>query len=190
MKKFIILILAGLLLFATTDCFARGGFGGGGRGGFSSGRSYSSGGSYSSRSYNNTTRVYHYGGGYVHPGMMYGGMGMGYGYSNGLMTGLIIGDMMHPQGTTVYSGGGYGGQALLYPNGAVVDSTGHQVGTYMNGQFMPVQNGQMMAQPVPVDAMQQSPQDSGTSFGEAFMTAGGIIICLILLAFFISLFFV
>ena len=85
-------------------------------------------------------------------GMMYGGMGMGYGYSNGLLTGLIIGNMMHPHNTVVYAGGGsYNNNALLYPDGRVVNQQGYQVGTYANGQFTPV-NGGMVAQQAPSDA--------------------------------------
>jgi hypothetical protein len=97
-------------------------------------------------------------------------MGMGYGYSNGLLTGLIIGDMMHPTGTTVYNGGGYSGQALLYPNGQVVNQNGQLVGNYANGQFSPVDNGPIVAQAVPADANQQPApvvvQQQGTSGGE------------------------
>ena len=93
-----------------------------------------------------------YGGGYYHSyyhPMMYPGFGMGgYGYSNGILTGLIIGNLMHPQGTVVYQGGGYNGNALLYPNGMVVDQNGYQVGTYANNQFTAVQGG-MVAQPAP-----------------------------------------
>ena len=108
----------------------------------------------------------------------YGGWGMGYGYNNGLMTGIIIGNMMHPNNTVVYNGGGYGGNAVLYPNGAVVNPQGYQVGTYQNGQFIPMQNGPMVAQQAPADAFadqaQQSPspqpvsQSSHWSFGEVF----------------------
>lgn len=114
---------------------------------------------------------------------------MGYGYSNGMITGLIIGNMMHPQGTVIYNGGGIGGQALLYPNGAVVDSTGHEVGTYINGQFAPIQNGAMMAQTVPGDAQQQQTEtnNNDTGFLESFLTAIGVVIGAILL---IILFFV
>jgi hypothetical protein len=93
------------------------------------------------------------GGGYAGAPMMYGGMGMGFGYSNGLLTGLIIGNMMHPHNTVVYSGGGYNGNALLYPDGRVVNQQGYQVGTYANGQFSPV-NGGMVAQQAPADAVQ------------------------------------
>lgn len=82
---------------------------------------------------------------------------MGYGYSNGIITGLILGNLMHPQGTTVYGGGGYqGGSALLYPDGRVVDQNGYQVGTYINGQFTAVQGG-MVAQPAPAPVSQPVP---------------------------------
>ena len=77
---------------------------------------------------------------------------MGYGYySNGLLEGIIIGNMMHPAGTTMYTGGGYNGQALLYPNGQVVDSNGYQVGTYQNNQFVPMCNGPLLSQPAPIN---------------------------------------
>jgi hypothetical protein len=92
------------------------------------------------------------GGGYAGSPMMYGGMGMGFGYSNGLLTGLIIGNMMHPHNTVVYSGGGYNGNALLYPDGRVVNQQGYQVGTYQDGQFNAV-NGGMVAQAAPADAL-------------------------------------
>jgi len=89
-------------------------------------------------------------------GMMYGGMGMGYGYSNGLLTGMIIGNMMHPHNTVIYAGGGsYNNNALLYPDGRVVNQQGYQVGTYNNGQFNAV-NGGMVAQNAPSDAYQSS----------------------------------
>ena len=91
---------------------------------------------------------------YVGGGYMYGGMGMGYSYSNGLLTGMIIGNMMHPHNTVIYAGGGsYNNNALLYPDGRVVNQQGYQVGTYQNGQFTPV-NGGMVAQAVPADAGQ------------------------------------
>jgi hypothetical protein len=51
---------------------------------------------------------------------MYPGFGMGYGYCNGLIEGLIIGELMHSAGTVAYSGGGYNGNALLYYPGAEV----------------------------------------------------------------------
>jgi hypothetical protein len=89
--------------------------------------------------------------------MMYGGMGMGFGYSNGILTGLLIGSMLHPHNTVVYAGGGsYNNNALLYPDGRVVNQQGYQVGTYNNGQFNAVQNGAMVAQNAPADAYQSS----------------------------------
>jgi hypothetical protein len=45
--------------------------------------------------------------------------------------------------------------ASLYPNGQVVNQNGYVVGTYVNGQFTPVDNGQMVAQAVPSDAGEQ-----------------------------------
>lgn len=93
-----------------------------------------------------------YSGRNVSPGGMYGGWGMGYGYSNGLLTGLIIGNMMHPHGSIMYAGPGvYANNALLYPNGQVVNQQGVLVGTYVNGVFSPVTNGQVVAQAVPQD---------------------------------------
>lgn len=81
-------------------------------------------------------------------------MGVGYGYSNGLVTGLLIGNMMHPHNTVVYSGGGaHNNNALLYPDGRVVNQNGQQVGTYQNGQFTEMQNGPVVAQPIPQDAL-------------------------------------
>lgn len=88
--------------------------------------------------------------------MAYGGLGMGYGYSNGLLTGMILGNMMHPHNTVVYTGGGaHSNNALLYPDGRVVSQSGQQVGTYQNGTFTPISNGPIVAQPVPADAIQQ-----------------------------------
>lgn len=164
-----------LLMSISLAAESKGGFssgGGGGRsGGFSSsGRSssYSSArpSSYSSpsrqtasisrsttvsRSY--SSRV-NYGGGH-----MYGGFGMGYGYSNGLLTGMIIANMMHPYGTMMYSGPGqYGNNALLYPDGRVVNQQGYLVGNYQNGQFTAIQNGGLIAQQIPQDAFQAQPQ--------------------------------
>lgn len=141
------------------------------------------------RSY--SSRV-NYGGG-VH----YGGFGYGYPYMgmNGLVTGMIIGSMMHPHNTVVYSGpGNYGGNALLYPDGRVVNNQGYQVGTYQNGQYTPVENGGMVAQQVPQDAYSQQPQQvaqpvitpkQGPSFGEIFLSVLlGFGIIAILVAFF------
>jgi hypothetical protein len=93
---------------------------------------------------------YHYGYGIGwHPYMFGGPWGMGYMYSDGLMEGIIIGSLMHPAGTVVYNGPGYGQSALLYPDGAVVNQQGYQVGTYANGQFAPMTNGPMLAQAAP-----------------------------------------
>lgn len=175
MKKLLWVSLLGLFL-VTSQALAKGGAssgghssGGGGhasfssasRGGFSSSRSVASpSSSYnrpsvsSTRTTTTTTRTYR--SNYVSPGGYYGGMGMGYGYSNGLLTGLIIADLMHPQGTTVYTGGGYNGNALLYPDGRVVNQQGYQVGQYSNGQYTPVDGG-FVAQPVPQDAGVQQP---------------------------------
>ena len=81
---------------------------------------------------------------------------MGYGYNNGLLTGMILGNMMHPHNTVVYTGGGqYSNNALLYPDGRVVSQSGQQVGVYQNGAFTPISNGPIVAQPVPADAIQQ-----------------------------------
>lgn len=122
---------------------------------------------------------------FVGGGMMYGGMGMGFGYTNGLLTGLIIANMMHPHNTVVYNGGGqYSNNALLYPDGSVVNKQGYLVGNYVDGQFKSVSNGPMMAKPVPADAngepiaQTQSPQQvaqpviihrSGPSAGEVIL---------------------
>jgi hypothetical protein len=95
----------------------------------------------------------------VGPGVSYGGMGMGYGYygTSGLLTGLIIGSMMHPHGTTVYTGSG-AHNALQYPNGQIVDQNGKLIGTSHNGTFVPVTNGPIVAQQAPTDAHQQPTQ--------------------------------
>jgi len=85
---------------------------------------------------------------------------MGYGYSNGLVTGMILGNMMHPHNTVVYSGGGaHSNNALLYPDGRVVNQNGQQVGTYQNGQFTEMQNGPMVAQPIPKDALKPAEKE-------------------------------
>jgi len=105
-----------------------------------------------------TTLTRTYSSRYVSPGGYYGGWGMGYHYSNGLMTGLIIGSMMHPYGTIMYTGPGmYYNNAVLYPDGRVVNQNGYLVGTYAGGQFNPIQNGPMVAQPAPADAGAQQP---------------------------------
>lgn len=87
-------------------------------------------------------------------------MGTGYGYSNGLVTGMILGNMMHPTNTVVYAGGGaHNNNALLYPDGRVVNQNGQQIGTYQNGQFTEMQNGPIVAQPVPQDALQPAEKE-------------------------------
>ncbi len=83
--------------------------------------------------------------------MAYGGLGMGYGYSNGMLTGLLIGNMMHPHNTVVYSGPHSTGSTLLYPDGKVVNGNGQQVGTYDGQTFSPMQNGPIVAQQLPAD---------------------------------------
>lgn len=141
---------------------ARGGFSsGGGRGGFSGGGRSVSAPSVSrapsvsapSRSSTTTTTTRTYRSTYLSsPPVMYGGMGMGYGYSNGMLTGLIIGNMMHPHNTVVYAGpGSHSNNALLYPDGRVVNQHGQQVGTYTGGSFTPLENGPVVAQPLPAD---------------------------------------
>jgi hypothetical protein len=96
---------------------------------------------------------YRYNSPYVGGGMMYGGWGMGYGYTNGLLTGMIIANMMHPYNTVMYTGGGqYSNNALLYPDGSVVNKQGYLVGNYVDGQFNSVSNGPMVAKSVPADA--------------------------------------
>jgi hypothetical protein len=122
-----------------------------------------------------TTTTRTAGGGYVGGGMYYGGMGMGYGYSNGLLTGLIIGNMMHPHNTVVYTGGGqYNNNALLYPDGRVVNQQGYQVGVYQNGQFTAM-NGGMVAQQAPADAMGHTPQVAQPVVINTGPTAGDIV---------------
>lgn len=158
---------------------ARGGFSGGSvssgsRGGFSSSPSVSAPsnrGSFSSapaatapRTTTTTTTTtrsssYHYSSPYVSSYGMYGGFGMAYGYNNGLLTGLIIGGMMHPHHTVVYTGPGvHANNALLYPDGRVVNQSGVLIGTYQNGQFTSIENGGVVAQQVPHDAGQQQAQ--------------------------------
>ena len=205
------LSLAAILSLAlATDGQARGGFSsGGGRGGFSSSRSFSSPSrSYSSRSYSapsrtvtttTTRRLGYYGGGYGYGGhygyggyygyhpMFYPGFGMGYGYSNGLVEGLIIGNLMHPQGTVAYNGGGYDGQALLYPDGRVVNQQGYQVGNYANGQFT-AQMGGMAAQPAPAQAAPSEPvvvENPGPTVGEII---GALVICVLLVLILFAIF--
>lgn len=200
MKKILsaLLVLCLCQCVFTPDSFAKGGFSSGGSrsSGFSSSRSYSSGSSrsYSSpRSTTTVTRNYSSGGGfrgyggmgYYHPMMMYPGFGMGYGYSNGLIEGLIIGSLMHPTGTTAYSGGGYSGQALLYPDGRVVDQNGYQVGTYINGQFAAVQNGQLIAQQAPQPPTQPVVVQNNSDAG--WWVLGIILVGILLIFFFAAL---
>lgn len=92
-----------------------------------------------------TTTTRAYSGGNVNYGP---GYAPGYYHNDGLLTGLIIGNMMHPHNTVVYSGPGPQG-ALLYPDGRVVNQQGQQIGTYQNGQYADVQNGAIVAQPAP-----------------------------------------
>ena len=76
------------------------------------------------------------------------------------MTGLLIGNMMHPHNTVVYSGGGaYNNNALLYPDGRVVNQNGQQIGTYQNGQFTEMQNGPVVAQKIPQDALKPAEKE-------------------------------
>jgi hypothetical protein len=104
-----------------------------------------------------------YGGRYVSPGGYYGGWGMGYGYNNGLLTGIIIANMMHPYGTVMYAGPGmYSNNAVLYTDGRVVNQQGVLVGYYQNGVFTPVANGSVVAQQVPADAMGNGTYQSST----------------------------
>lgn len=117
----------------------------------------------------------------------YGGLGMGYGYSNGLVTGMILGNMMHPNNTVVYAGSGmYNNNALLYPDGRVVNANGQQVGTYQNGQFVAIQNGPIVAQPIPQDALK--PAEKETSVGEWLAIFFLIIAAIFLIAILIGLF--
>jgi hypothetical protein len=120
---------------------------------------------------------------------MYGGMGMGYGYSNGLLTGLIIGNMMHPHNTVVYTGGGYSGNALLYPDGRVVNQQGYQVGVYQNGQFTAM-NGGMVAQPAPADALNHAPQVAQPVIIQKTGPSAADIVAMVLLGFVIVILFI
>lgn len=192
MKKLIVAIVCALLVgvaFAKGGSSSGGHGGGGGRGGSVSSSSAGKGGFSSSAGAPNsrpatasaprtttttttTTRSSTYNSSYVGGGMMYGGLGMGYGYTNGMLTGLIIGNMMHPHNTVVYNGGGaYNNNALLYPNGQVVSKSGQLVGTYENGVFNPISNGPIVAQSVPTDAMAPQPVviQKDTTVGEVFL---------------------
>jgi len=218
MKKTLLAVMLGIALCGAVD--AKPGMGGGrsgfsgGRGSFSSAPAPSRGsfsapaaapsqkGSFSApaRTSTTTTRTTTvnrtYSSRYVSGGGYYGGWGMGYHYNNGLMTGLIIGSMMHPYGTVMYTGPGmYYNNAVLYPNGQVVNQDGYLVGTYAGGQFNPVQNGPMVAQPAPADAgaqpVQQQPAqqpqvvyvERGPSPGEILgYVMAGILILILLIA--------
>ena len=148
-----------------------------------------------------TNRSYSYNSPYVGGGMMYGGLGMGFGYTNGLLTGLIIGNMMHPHNTVVYTGQGggsaYNNNALLYPDGSVVNKQGYLVGNYVDGVFTPVQNGAMVAKPVPADANgtpieQVQPQQVAKPviIQNPGPTAGEIVLYVILTVGIVILFFI
>lgn len=219
MKRLISVLVLSLALANVAD--ARGGMSsGGGRGGFSSGgRSISSApaprpsvapapaaprapaaapapaaprSTTTTTTSTTTTRTRTAGGGYIGGPVMYGGFGMGYGYSNGLLTGLIIGNMMHPHNTVVYTGGGqYNNNALLYPDGRVVNQQGYQVGMYQNGVFTPV-NGGMVAQPAPADAVQSAPQVIQQPTPVVIKTgpSAGEIVAMVILGFFAVILFV
>lgn len=135
-----------------------------------------------------TTTTHSYRSQYVSPGPMYGGWGMGYGYNNGLLTGMIIGNMMHPHNTVMYVGPGtYSNNALLYPDGRVVNQQGYHVGNYVNGVFTPVTGGAMVAQAVPADAGAQQVaqpvviQKAGLSVGEVVGIVFLVLACVFLL---------
>ena len=205
MKKFLSVLAISMMLIANVADAKGGGSSGGGHGGGGGGRA---GGGFSSSAgrpnsvatapsrpstpaaapqtrtttTTSTTTTRTAGGGYVGGGMYYGGMGMGYGYSNGLLTGLIIGNMMHPHNTVVYTGGGqYNNNALLYPDGRVVNQQGYQVGVYQNGVFTPM-NGGMVAQQAPADALGHAPQVAQPVVINTGPTAGDIV-AMVLLGF-------
>ena len=168
MKRLIKFIICSLLVVAVT-AFAKGSFSSGGGG---VGRSFSSAPRVTSspnistsprvaapaprtatRSVTTTTTSSTVRSRYVSGGGIgYGGFGMGYHYSNGLLTGMLIGGMLHPHGVVMYTGpGAYYNNALLYPNGQVVLQSGQLVGTYVNGVFYPIANGAIVAKPVPTE---------------------------------------
>lgn len=188
-----IAILAALALLCSLS-YAKGGFsGGGGRGGFSGSRapSYSAPRAPSYRApvtprvtttTTTTTSRTGGGGGYYGGGMAYGGMGMGYGYNNGLLTGLVIGNMLHPTNTVVYSGpGSYSNNSLLYPDGRVVSSGGQLLGTYQDGQFSAIQNGPMVAKPVPADVAPVVVREDTAEKTAAFVIAVLAVVFLVVL---------
>ena len=201
MKRVLTLVFCSLMAFSSTiDAKGGGSSGGGSSGGGSSGGGGKGGFSSSSgrpaaaptaapragapaaaapstRSTTTTTttssRSSSYNSPYVGGGMMYGGWGMGYGYMNGMMTGLIIANLMHPHNTVMYTGQGggssYSNNALLYPDGSVVNKQGYLVGNYVDGVFTPVTNGPMVAKPVPADA-------NGTPVPQAQQVAQPIVV--------------
>lgn len=93
------------------------------------------------------------------------------------MTGLIIGNMLHPSGTVVYQGGGYSGSALQYPDGRIVNQQGQQVGTYTNGQFVPMDNGPIVAQQAPQDAVTVAKTEDNQDEGWAWYEIVGLMAC-------------
>ena len=141
----------------------------------------------------NRTSSYGYRSPYIGGSYMYGGWGMGYHYNNGLMTGIIIGSMMHPYGSIMYAGPGmYSNNAMLYPDGRVVNQQGYQVGVYSNGQFVPV-NGGMVAQAAPADAGQYQSttqpiilEKAGPSGWEIAGMSVLVILCVLLFLFIIG----
>lgn len=101
------------------------------------------------------------------PGVGYGGFGMGYGYANGMLTGMLIGGMLHPHNTVMYAGPGmYANNALLYPDGRVVNQQGVHVGNYVNNVFVPVTGGAVVAQTIPQEVAPQPVvvRDSGEKY--------------------------
>ena len=115
--------------------------------------------------------------------MAYGGMGMGYGYSNGLLTGLLIGNMLHPHNTVVYSGpGGYSNNALMYPDGRVVSSSGQLLGNYQGGAFVGIQNGPMVAQQIQADRpIPIVVKDNSGELIAAALVAGFLLVVIVLI---------
>lgn len=184
MKNISLYLVALMIAITPVIVEAKGGFSsGGGRGGFSSSarsfsssptKSYSSPSTSSSKSSSSswfsskpsTTTTTRTASTYSSPSRgSYGSMGTGYDYSNGMITGLIIGNLMHPHGTTVYAGPGpYANNAVVYPSGQVVNQSGQQVGTYVDGKFTPMENGQIVAQKAPADAFKKEP-----SFGDIIL---------------------
>jgi hypothetical protein len=86
----------------------------------------------------------------------------------------------------VYAGGGANnGNALLYPDGRVVNQQGQQVGTYQNGQFTEMQNGPMVAQQIPQSALK--PVEKETTVGEYFLGFMLVLAIVIIIIFLIGL---